>query len=194
MDPRITQVLNHIEAHLANELSLAHLASVACLSPSRLHRLFKAQTGHTPFKFIENMRLSHAYQLLIAAPQNIQDLSAACGYKDYETFSRAFKKVYCLSPDDLAAITAQIRQQHNGADEVYVAALSEYDTELIQKKFRQLLAQLDLTADQLEATRVYLVDQVSDDSKSQVDLVKNKFRIGRDKKLWQLLIEADGEG
>lgn len=191
MDPRITEVLNHIEAHLSAELSLAHLASVACLSPSRLHRLFKIETGHTPFKFIEKLRLSHAYQQLIAAPQNIQSLSEACGYKDYETFSRAFKKVYCLSPDDLAAITAQIRRQHQGADEVYVAALSEYDAELIQHKFKELVAQLGLTIDQLQETSVYLVDQVEAENKPQGGLVKNKYRIGHDKKLWQLLIETD---
>ncbi len=191
MDSRITKALNHIENNLAAELSLAHLAEVVCLSPSQFHRLFKIHTGYTPFKFIEKMRLNHAYQLLISEPRNIQALSEDCGYKDYETFSRAFKKMYCLSPDDLAAIAAQIRQQYTAEDEIYVAALSEFDATLIQQKFKELTEQLGIAADQLQETSVFLVNQVNSDSLKADGLVKNKYKIANDKMLWQLLMEPD---
>ncbi len=146
----------------------------------------------TPFKFIEQMRLKFAHQQLIQKPQNIQQLSEQCGYKDYETFSRAFKKSYCLSPHDLAAITEKIRQAHESHDGIFVAAMTEFDLKSIQKKFNELINELQLSNQQVNESSVFTVDKVinSDEIDLSNQLVKNKFRVAKDEKLWQLLIDS----
>ena len=92
MEDRIKKVLDYIEENLGHSLELKDLAAVACLSPSQFHRQFKRQTGRTPFKFVEEMRMNKAYQLILEEGWMIHELSDQFGYKDYETFSRAFKK------------------------------------------------------------------------------------------------------
>ncbi len=134
MDARIEKVLNHIEGHLSDDLSLSTMAKMACMSESQFHRVFKTSTVFTPFKFIEKLRINFAYQKLIKAPQSIQLLSERCGYQDYETFSRTFKRFYSISPHDLAAITNQIKGTLETVDDIYMTAMEEPDKSALESK------------------------------------------------------------
>ncbi|MEX5669408.1 helix-turn-helix domain-containing protein, partial [Pseudomonas neuropathica] len=61
---RIQTVLGYAREHLAEALSVEHLAEVARLSPRQFSRAFRAETGQSPAKAIENLRLEAARQLL----------------------------------------------------------------------------------------------------------------------------------
>ena len=48
-EQRVNRVIDHVRAHLAEELSLDRLARVAAFSPFHFHRIFRAITGETLF-------------------------------------------------------------------------------------------------------------------------------------------------
>jgi transcriptional regulator GlxA family with amidase domain len=61
---RIQTVLTHARRNLAGRLSVDDLAEVAHLSPRQFSRTFQAETGQTPARAIENLRLEGARALL----------------------------------------------------------------------------------------------------------------------------------
>ena len=63
-EKRVNRVIDHIRAHLADELSLAALARVAAFSPFHFDRVFKAITGETLFGFIQRLRIERAANAL----------------------------------------------------------------------------------------------------------------------------------
>ena len=57
---RIERVLTHIRLNLRNALSIDELAAVASLSPRQFSRAFLAETGQSPAKAVEQLRLEAA--------------------------------------------------------------------------------------------------------------------------------------
>jgi AraC family transcriptional regulator len=68
---RVDRVIDHIRAHLGDELTLARLAAVAAFSPFHFHRVFKAITGETLFELIQRLRLERAASALTAHPGRV---------------------------------------------------------------------------------------------------------------------------
>jgi AraC-like DNA-binding protein len=67
LDPksdRIQNALHYAKAHLRNELSVEELAEVARLSPRQFSRAFRAETGQSPAKAIEQLRVEAARELI----------------------------------------------------------------------------------------------------------------------------------
>ena len=77
---RVNAVIDYIEAHLADELSLSTLADVAHFSPYHFHRVFSTLVGETLSRFISRLRIERSATLLIQHPQRaITDIAADCG-------------------------------------------------------------------------------------------------------------------
>ncbi len=97
--PRINQVIDYVNTHLCEDLSLENLASIAHFSPFHFHRIFKNTTGETLNQFVNRIRIERAMDLLRTDNQlRILDAALACGYESAEGFSRAFKKRYGFPP------------------------------------------------------------------------------------------------
>ena len=187
MDQRIKKVLNFIENNLSKQLDLAVLAKIACMSGSHFHRIFKKETQRTPFKFIEEMRMNNAYQQITENQVTVQQLSLNLGYKDYETFSRAFKKYFNLSPDDIKAIVSKLKKA-SGSEMVYVfSSKSESQQELI-KMLNELIEKKEIPKDELIDSKVFTVSEKDNSISMKNIVVKNKFKLKEDKKLWEILI------
>jgi AraC family transcriptional regulator len=96
---RINRVLDHIRAHLLDDLSLDVLAGVAGFSSFHFHRIAQAMTGETLAETVARLRLERAAALLRADPRlPIADAALASGFVSQAHFSRAFKKHFGLSP------------------------------------------------------------------------------------------------
>ncbi len=67
-EKRINRVIDHVRAHLAEDLSLERLAHHAAFSPFHFHRIFWAITNETLFAFIQRLRLERAAVALIHHP------------------------------------------------------------------------------------------------------------------------------
>jgi len=91
-EKRVNRVIDHIRAHLADELSLAALARVAAFSPFHFHRVFKAITGETLFGFIQRLRIERAAGALHGhRDQPVLDVALDHGFASAATFARAFR-------------------------------------------------------------------------------------------------------
>ncbi len=89
----------YMNEHLHDSLDLQSLADHSKLSKYHFSKRFKALTGHSPIQFFINLKMQHACYLLDASAQSVKQVAAALGYDDAYYFSRLFKKVIGLSPD-----------------------------------------------------------------------------------------------
>ena len=196
MEDRIKYVLNHIEENLDTRLNLNELAALACLSPSQFHRQFKRQTGRTPFKFVEELKMNKAYQLILEGRLLINALSLKFGYSDYETFSRTFKKYFHFSPDDLKAIAEGVKAQIATDDPKEVMILTLDDEEGIEEVVKQLMQFLEEKGvsrpDLINAQAFKIFPKTLVDMENG-QLIKNKFALRKEEKLWRSLIESHVE-
>ncbi|MBN2797049.1 MAG: AraC family transcriptional regulator [Clostridia bacterium] len=97
----LSESLRYIEEHLEDTLSLQSIADVAHYSPFHYQRLFQMLTGQTLFDYIRNRRLSQAARALLTEQVKIIDLSLRYGYESPEAFTRAFKKLYDVTPSQV---------------------------------------------------------------------------------------------
>ncbi|WP_222950713.1 helix-turn-helix domain-containing protein [Sphingomonas sp. JC676] len=95
---RVQQVLDYVRAHLDTDLSVEKLAEVACLSVRQFSRLFRAETGATPARVIENLRLEKARFLLEQGRLPIAEIAKSTGFSDRERMRRSFLRSYGQSP------------------------------------------------------------------------------------------------
>ena len=78
---RINRVIDHIEAHLDEQLTLNALAEVAHFSPYHFHRIFHAMVGETLNRFIQRLRCERAaMQLVGQQTKSISAIALDCGY------------------------------------------------------------------------------------------------------------------
>jgi AraC-like DNA-binding protein len=193
MDDRIVKVLDYIEENLSQELTLEVLANVACISPSRFHRLFKQYTGKTPFKFIEEIRVTKAYDLVVREKSKVHELALQLGYKDYETFSRAFKKHFQLAPDDLRAIYVTLKNSITEQDSQMIIATVKDEKELSQELINQMLESKNIKVEEAEEVRIFKVLRVEGETEQSEMVIKNKFYLTPDKTIWKQLLKLKEE-
>jgi transcriptional regulator GlxA family with amidase domain len=98
---RIRQVLSYMRDHLAQELSTEHLASVACLSPRQFGRAFLAETGETPAKAVERLRVEVARLKVERSAEPIEIIARSAGFADPERMRRAFIRVTGHPPQSI---------------------------------------------------------------------------------------------
>ena len=191
MDKRIEKVLDTIESNLSRSFSLGDLAGIACMSASQFHRVFKQETNATPFKFIEKIKMQCAYDHMLKQDIQVQELSENLGYQDYETFSRAFKKHFQISPDDLKAIAVKIKSQTNEdvSDNLYFAVFDDEAEakEYVANKFKEIIEKNQYTEEDLKLAQVFQVSEITNDTSKEMR-VKNKFQIKSDTKVWKKLL------
>ncbi|MDR0707308.1 MAG: helix-turn-helix transcriptional regulator [Treponema sp.] len=96
--PVIRDVVNVIEYHVQEPLSLHYLATRFNINPSYLSALFKRETGETITSFINNRRIRLAGILLQDTALHIQDAAEQCGFLDINYFNRLFKRHYGKTP------------------------------------------------------------------------------------------------
>lgn len=91
------RVIDYINRHLSEELSLDRLCSRFYISKPQLCRIFKAATGSTVWSYITIKRLMAAQQMIRAGTAPTR-AAAACGFNDYSVFYRAWRRRFGTSP------------------------------------------------------------------------------------------------
>lgn len=96
-DQKIVAVLQYLNLHLAEPLTVDFLAAQFYISKFHLMRKFKESTGYTIHNYLIKKRLLLARtQILEGTP--VMDACYQCGFQDYSAFSRAYKKQFGFSP------------------------------------------------------------------------------------------------
>ncbi|WP_172202403.1 GyrI-like domain-containing protein [Niveibacterium sp. COAC-50] len=110
---RLNRVIDHVEAHLADDLRLDHLARLAAYSPFHLHRVFRAWTGETLRDFVRRRRLETAGIRLRYDPAlTVREVAVTCGFASAETFARAFRQHFGVTPSAWRQSALQRPPQH----------------------------------------------------------------------------------
>ncbi|MGJ8517577.1 GlxA family transcriptional regulator [Carnimonas bestiolae] len=98
---RIRIALSFAQAHLPESLPVERLASEAALSVRQFERVFKQQTGETPAKAIERLRVEAARIRLQEGSESVAQIARAVGFNDPERMRRAFIHLYGLPPQSI---------------------------------------------------------------------------------------------
>ncbi len=94
----LRQVLDHIEQHLRQRLTLDTLAAMTSLSVDHFVRAFEQATGSTPHRWILEQRLDAACERLRASSAPIDDVAHACGFVHPAHFSATFRRHRGVTP------------------------------------------------------------------------------------------------
>jgi AraC family transcriptional regulator len=95
---RMDRVIAHVFDHLDDELDLARLAEIACLSPYHWYRIYHAMRGETIAVTVRRLRLHRASGWLANTGMPIDEIAARSGLGSVESFTRIFKTAYGMPP------------------------------------------------------------------------------------------------
>ena len=101
---KIQDILGYINENLREDLSIDSIADQFYISKYYMMRLFKQETGYTLGQYISQKRLLLAKELLLSG-EPVTKACFDCGFKDYSTFSRAYKRLFGESPRDTVTLS-----------------------------------------------------------------------------------------
>ena len=88
---------------LGRPLTLGEVAEASGLSRFHLTRVFPAATGHSVFGYLRGRRLTEAARALVDGAPDILSVALDAGYGSHEAFTRAFRDVLGLTPEEVRA-------------------------------------------------------------------------------------------
>ncbi len=96
--PRLLRVTDYMRAHLDEDLSLEQLSRISGLGLSQFARAFRDSSGKPPHRFLVELRIERARELLETTLLPIIEVGLECGFRQPQHFATMFRKVMGLSP------------------------------------------------------------------------------------------------
>jgi AraC family transcriptional regulator len=103
----LTQVqrgIEFIEANLDYDILFQEVSQKAGISQWHFQRIFRALTNETLKTYIRSRRLSNALEKLLISNQKIIEVAITAGFESQESFTRAFKKAFNMTPNEARKI------------------------------------------------------------------------------------------
>ncbi|WP_210487110.1 HTH-type transcriptional activator RhaS [Pantoea ananatis] len=97
-EARLHRLLDWLNEHYSEEIAWEALADSFSLSLRTLHRQMKQQTGSTPQRYLNRLRLLQARHLLRHSDMRITDIAYQCGFGDSNHFSTLFRREFGYAP------------------------------------------------------------------------------------------------
>lgn len=94
----LADTLAYMEEHFAEELSLDDLAHQAHVSANHFIRVFKQHYDCTPHRYLNQLRIEHARELLQSTDASMTEIARRCGFGDSNYFARQFRQHNGESP------------------------------------------------------------------------------------------------
>lgn len=95
---RVQMALAHVRENLSSDLSVESLADIANLSPRQFSRVFRAETGQSPAKAIERLRVEAARLMMETTRHPIEVIARETGFRDRERMRQAFLRAFGQPP------------------------------------------------------------------------------------------------
>ncbi len=96
----LSRSIKHLAEHYNVELKIPELAKMEHLSVSRYNFLFKKQLGTSPKRYILELRMSSAADLLLSTDLSVKEIADMCGYSDAQFFAKTFKSYFAKTPTE----------------------------------------------------------------------------------------------
>jgi AraC family transcriptional regulator len=97
---RLRRVLDHISAHLSDEITVADLARVACLSMFHFARMFTRAIGMPPHRYVSRMRLEKSMVEIMTGSLPLSQIAMNARFSSQASFTRAFRRATGLTPGE----------------------------------------------------------------------------------------------
>lgn len=97
------ELLDYIDSHYAEDLTLEYAASMMHFSPSHFSKTFKKMIGMNYVTYINMVRIEQAIRLLGTGHYRMTDLALECGFSNIRSFNRAFKEITGYTPTEFSA-------------------------------------------------------------------------------------------
>ena len=91
-------LLDHIDEHYSEDLTLEHAANMMHFSPSHFSKTFKKLMGMNYVTYINMVRIEHAVPLLDKGEKRMIDIALECGFSNIRSFNRVFKEITGYTP------------------------------------------------------------------------------------------------
>ncbi|MBQ8885752.1 MAG: helix-turn-helix transcriptional regulator [Clostridia bacterium] len=98
--PMILKALNFIGNHFTSDITVDEIAAHCNFSPQHFSRLFKKETGVTPYSYVLEKRISFACELLSDSDDTVKQIAEKIGYSSAVNFMNEFKRRFALSPSE----------------------------------------------------------------------------------------------
>ena len=98
VDDRLVRAQQYVQDNYTSDISVDDLARAAGVSRFHFSRLFRAQLGMSPYRFVLETRISRAAELLGTGGISVTEAAFAVGFADLGRFGRAFRRKYGVSP------------------------------------------------------------------------------------------------
>ena len=98
---KLKSVLDYIEMHYPEPLSVRDLAAICCFSEYHFMRFFKLHVGMTCTEYINTLRLEKAWQMLNKDRTPVLETALSCGFHNLSYFYRLFRKKYHMTPKEV---------------------------------------------------------------------------------------------
>lgn len=96
----IDVLVNEIKRNPARWWTLPEMASFCNLSKNQFRRVFRERTGINPKKYVDEIKITHAAGMLCSSDATVADVAESFSYSDPFHFSRRFKEITGLSPEN----------------------------------------------------------------------------------------------
>lgn len=97
---KIQKVIQHINVHMEETITICDLAKAGGLSRSRLCDLFKTETGLAPMQYVKRRRIEHARKLFETTSLSVREVRLMVGLPDRSHFAREFKGSFGVTPSE----------------------------------------------------------------------------------------------
>lgn len=106
---KLKPVIRYLEQNYNTPFNLEEVANKALLSPYHFHRVFKAVTGETLNDYLRRLRLQQAAMDLFYKKPTITEVALEYGFSSSQSFAKAFRRHFDLSPSELRDCPNQLR-------------------------------------------------------------------------------------
>ena len=100
MDPRLARMLEFMDSHMDEHLTLECIARAGFVSQREASRIFSRALDTSPMRHLMSMRLETARRLLEDGTKSIGEVCAMTGFESLSHFSSAFRRMYATSPSE----------------------------------------------------------------------------------------------
>ncbi|PLT35119.1 bifunctional transcriptional activator/DNA repair enzyme AdaA [Bacillus sp. V5-8f] len=96
----VALIIDYIDTHYSEKLTLESLAAVCHLSPYHFHRTFRRIKGITPIEYVQQVRITRAVKYLIESKESIANIAEAVGIYNTSYFTTLFKRKLGQTPTE----------------------------------------------------------------------------------------------